>query len=63
MTGFVIAAIALVLLVVLMKVHITPEEAEELAAYEKAEKEAKRAEEESKPLPELKNYNKEDKSI
>lgn len=29
----------------------------------KAEKEAKRAEEESKPLPELKNYNKEDKSI
>lgn len=41
MTGFIIAAIALVLLVVLMKVHITPEEAEELAAYEKAEKAAK----------------------
>lgn len=29
----------------------------------KAEKEAERAEEEAKPLPELKNYNKEDKSI
>lgn len=29
----------------------------------KAEKEVKRAEEEAKPLPELKNYNKEDKSV
>lgn len=63
--GLALALLALALLKSDSLIVKRAEEEEDYKTYEqvKAEKEAKRIEEESKPLSELKNYNKEDKSV
>lgn len=66
--GVLILVLALLALMLLKSDSLIVKRAEEEENYKtyeqvKAEKEAKLVDEESKPLPELKNYNKEDKSV